>query len=432
MWVLPPSLKASTPVYSGSREMMVRRQCAFALLLLVAIPLRETGPSASLWTTPCILLASVLITWGAESAQFFIAQGFALAILAWLQTLPEFAVEAVLAWHQQQDLLLANLTGALRLLTGIGWPMIYLTAAFFHRRREGRPLRRIQLERHHSIEALGLALPLIYAVVIWWKASLNLFDAAALAAIYGGYLLVLTKLPPESKEGIEDLEFVPRAIASASRRWRIVAVVACFAAGGTLIYFTATPFLGSLIAVAGAIGIPSFIVIQWFAPVVSEFPEFASTFYFARKVDQAPVAIMNIASSNINQWTLLVAMLPVVFSLGAGAVTQISFSSQQQAELLLTIAQSTLAFAFLLDLKFTWWEATALLLSFAAQFVFAPFTSRTDSLGFVATNIRHWLTIGYFLYSGLVAGRMLLQRRQPPVIDGLILTWRLRSQRRPA
>ena len=57
----------------------------------------------------------MLIAWAAESAQFFIAQGFALAILAWLQTLPEFAVEAVLAWKQQVPLLLANLTGALRL-----------------------------------------------------------------------------------------------------------------------------------------------------------------------------------------------------------------------------------------------------------------------------------------------------------------------------
>ncbi len=76
-----------------------------------------------------------MIAWAAESAQFFIAQGFALAILAWMQTLPEFAVEAVLAWKQLTPLLLANLTGALRLLTGFGWPVIYLTAAVFHRRR---------------------------------------------------------------------------------------------------------------------------------------------------------------------------------------------------------------------------------------------------------------------------------------------------------
>ena len=73
------------------------RQGAFAILFVAATPLREFGPWAALWTAPCILAASILIAWGAESAQFFVAQGFALAILAWMQTLPEFAVEAVLA-----------------------------------------------------------------------------------------------------------------------------------------------------------------------------------------------------------------------------------------------------------------------------------------------------------------------------------------------
>src|SRR3982751_2633003 len=112
------------------------------------------NPSAALWTAPAILLSSMLIAWAAESAQFFIAQGFALAILAWLQTLPEFAVEAVLAWKQQVPLLLANLTGALRLLTGLGWPMIYFTAAFFYRRKYKKPLGAIQLDKHHCVEVM--------------------------------------------------------------------------------------------------------------------------------------------------------------------------------------------------------------------------------------------------------------------------------------
>ena len=122
---------------SGSRRGLPQT-FSFALFLL-AVPAIEGDPWAALWTTPSILVASLLITWGAESAQFFVAQGFALAILACLQTLPEFAVEAVIAWKQQLPLMLANLTGALRLLTGLAWPMIYVTAAFVHRRRTGEP-----------------------------------------------------------------------------------------------------------------------------------------------------------------------------------------------------------------------------------------------------------------------------------------------------
>src|SRR6266567_7412038 len=154
-----------------------------ALLALSAGAIEESSPTSVLWTAPSILVAAMLIAWAAESAQFFIAQGFALAILAWLQTLPEFAVEAVLAWKQQTPLLLAGLTGALRLLTGLGWPMIYATAAFFHRRRESKPLRAIRLEDEHSIEVVGLLACMAYAAVIWWKGSLNLIDAAVLIAI---------------------------------------------------------------------------------------------------------------------------------------------------------------------------------------------------------------------------------------------------------
>src|SRR5579872_5567599 len=107
-----------------------------AIFLFAAIPtIPKASPQTILWAAPSILIAAMVIAWAAESAQFFIAQGFALAILAWLQTLPEFAIEAVLAWKQQIPLLMANLTGALRLLTGLGWPVIYFTAAFANRRR---------------------------------------------------------------------------------------------------------------------------------------------------------------------------------------------------------------------------------------------------------------------------------------------------------
>src|SRR6266852_8108704 len=123
-----------------------------ALLLLAAVPIEPLAPSAIAWTAPSILLSAMLIAWAAESAQFFVAQGFALAILAWLQTLPEFAVEAVIAWHRQTPLLLASLTGALRLLTGFGWPVIYLTAALVNRRRGSAPMRAIKLRGHHSVE----------------------------------------------------------------------------------------------------------------------------------------------------------------------------------------------------------------------------------------------------------------------------------------
>ena len=56
------------------------------------------GAASAAWTFPSVLGSAILISWAAEAAQFLISQGLALAILAWLQTLPEFAVEAAIAW----------------------------------------------------------------------------------------------------------------------------------------------------------------------------------------------------------------------------------------------------------------------------------------------------------------------------------------------
>jgi cation:H+ antiporter len=189
--------------------------CAF--LLFAALEIKQVPPETALWATPAILFAAMMIAWAAESAQFFVAQGFALAILAWLQTLPEFAVEAVLAWKQQVPLLLANLTGALRLLTGLGWPMIYFTAALFYRLKWKRPLNKIDLDEEHCIEVMGLFAPLIYVSFIWYKASLDLNDAAILILIYVAYLWILSKMPAHDPESVEELDRIPRAVVQARR-----------------------------------------------------------------------------------------------------------------------------------------------------------------------------------------------------------------------
>jgi cation:H+ antiporter len=342
------------------------------------------------------LVAAIAIAWAAESAQYFIAQGFALAILAWLQTLPEFAVEAVLAWHQQVQFLLANLTGALRLLTGFGWPVIYFTAAMFQRKRGGEPLKAICLEEHHAVEVLGLAAPLLYVGVIAWKGSLTIYDGAVLILLYTAYLLILSRMPPEDPETIEDLEAIPRKIVTSPRGHRIAIITGLFLFGGILIYASAEPFLASLLALSAAVGIPAFVFIQWVAPVVSEFPEMASTFYWARTVDRAPMALMNMVSSNINQWTLLTAMLPIVLSMSAGSVTPIVFDQEQRIELLLTLGQAVVGMTFLVRMRLRWYEAAIMFAFFWIPFVHASWAKP--------------VTVLYFAWAALEAGRMLAGR----------------------
>ncbi len=355
----------------------------------------------------------MLIAWAAESAQFFIAQGFALAILAWLQTLPEFAVEAVLAWRQQVPLLLANLTGALRLLTGLGWPMIYFTAAVFHRSRRKQPLRAITLSDEHSIEVVGLLASMAYLVVVWAKASLDPVDAVVLIAVYVAYLVVLRRMPATEKEEIHDLERIPRAIVTARPAVRTLAIVLLFVGGGGLIYYMAEPFLASLLAVSASFGIPNFIFVQWVAPFVSEFPEKVSAFYWARTVERASMALMNMVSSNINQWTLLAAMLPITYSLSRGAFSPIPLDNQQELELLMTLGQSLLGAVFLIDMRLVWWEASGLFGLWLVQFAFSPIPPGPGISGFLAQHIHRWVTFAYLAWAGVEIIRLLAGRRHP-------------------
>ena len=84
------------------------------------------------------------------------------------------------------------------------------------------------------------------------------------------------------------------------------------------------------------------------------------------------MAVMNMVNSNINQWTLLAAMIPVVFNISVGSLEPIAFTSLAWHELALTIAQSFLGGLLLMDLRFSFWDALILFGLWLAQFVVAP------------------------------------------------------------
>jgi cation:H+ antiporter len=124
-----------------------------------------------------------------------------------------------------------------------------------------------------------------------------------------------------------------------------------------------------MLAIAGTVGVSQFVLVQWVAPFLSEFPEKVSAFQWASRVRTAPMALVNMVSSNINQWTVLAAMIPIVFSLSRGAPSALPFDGAQREEILLTIAQSVVAVLVLLDMRFHWWDAAILFVLWLAQFL---------------------------------------------------------------
>ena len=328
-----------------------------------------TGAAAALWTFPAMLFSAFVIAWGAEVAQFFMSQGLALAILAWLQILPEFAVEASIAWDRNLANMTANFTGSIRLLVGLGWPMIFGTAAFVHWRRSGQLLKVIELEEEHAVEVMGLLLPIVYFAFIWWKASLTVWDGLALTGLYLAYLWVVNRIPPKDHEKAEELDFVPRHVMGLRPGVRGAVVAAMFVGGGLILLVCTHPFVDSLLALAVSMGISQYVFIQWVAPFLSEFPEFLSAFRWARSVRHAPMALMNVVSSNVNQWTVLAGMIPVVYSLSLHRVAGIPFDGMHRHEILLTVVQSLLGLLLLADLTFNWWEAVVIFVLWFVQFV---------------------------------------------------------------
>ncbi len=364
-------------------------------------------PLSALWTFPSILASAFVIGWAAEAAQFLVSQGLALAILAWLQTLPEFSVEAVIAWEAGKDpakvhLAIANFTGSIRLLVGLGWPLVYFVAAFFAARTGKRKTWvEIRLEDEHAVQVMSLLPILGWFTVIWWKGTLGLLDAAILVLLYVLYLVLLSRVPPrdEDVEEIGDLPRVSRWALSFGPGKRALAIAGLFLVGGAILFFAAEAFVESMLALAVSMGVAPFFFVQWVAPFLSEFPEKLSAFNWARQISKAPMALMNLLSSTINQWSVLSGLIPVIYSFSRGEPSSLVFDAHQRSEILLTILQSTLGFLLLLNLKLEAYEAGILFVFWLTQFLFP---STRDAMVWV-----------YAGWCGIELIRMAAGRRKP-------------------
>jgi cation:H+ antiporter len=106
------------------------------------------------------------------------------------------------------------------------------------------------------------------------------------------------------------------------------------------------------------------------APLASEAPELLVAGLYAWHLNTTN-GLSTLVSSKVNQWTLLVGTLPLVFAVAAGSVTGLPVGPAQREELLLTAAQSLFAVAVLVNLTISVREAGALSSLFLVQFVMA-------------------------------------------------------------
>ena len=312
-----------------------------------------------------ILGAAFLLSWAAEVAQKDIPQAMAIGILALIAVLPEYAVDMYFAWMAAKDpayghFALANMTGANRLLVGFGWPCVVLLYALRFRKRS------VKLEKSHRTEILFMGLATAYAVVIPLKGRLDLIDTGILLGLFALYAVRISRAEHHEPELIGPAKWLGEMPATPRR----ATAITMFLFSGVVIFLSAEPFAESLLAAGRGWGISEFLLVQWLAPLASEAPEFIIALIWTFRGD-AEAGLGALVSSKVNQWTLLVGTIPLVYSISSGALwAPMALDLRQEHELWLTAAQSLVAVAILANLSLSWYGALLLFGLFSVQLVY--------------------------------------------------------------
>jgi cation:H+ antiporter len=151
----------------------------------------------------------------------------------------------------------------------------------------------------------------------------------------------------------------------------------------------AGPFAEALVETGKQYGINEFLLVQWLAPLASEAPEFIIALIWTFRGD-AEAGLSALVSSKVNQWTLLVGTIPVVYSISLGAPGALHLDLVQEHELWLTAAQSLLAVAILANLSLSWYGAVVLFILFAVQLVFADLRMPVSAVYVALTLLLVW------------------------------------------
>lgn len=325
-----------------------------------------------------VLAAAFLLAWAAEALQVDISAGLAMAVLAFIAVLPEYAVDLYFAASAAKDptyaqYAAANMTGSNRLLIGVGWSVVALLGVYHTMRQRKLTPTSVATNRDLGVTlapGYGVDLGVLLVATLWsllmpLTRQIAVWHGLGLLLLFGFYVWRVSG----GAESEPELAGVAQELASLPKRRRrlTVGLLLTFAAG-TLVA-SAEPFAESLIGTGRHLGIDQFLLVQWLAPLASESPELLVASIFALR-GHGSAGIAALLSSKVNQWTLLVGTLPMVYSGALGRVGALHLDDRQVEELVLTASQSLLGVAFLTNGRLEWWQAVLLLGLFLIQLPF--------------------------------------------------------------
>ena len=334
-----------------------------------------------------IIGAAFLLSWAAEVAQMDVSASFAIAILALVAVMPEYMVEAVLAWDagesyrqlqvaegevpKAMSLAAANVTGANRLLIGVGWSAVIII--FWLKQRSGFDMRGLL-----TLELPMLVVATLLTIIVAFTKMIPIWLAVVFIGVYIFYLC--RSSTQESEE--PDLLGAAAMIGSFRPVYRRLWVAGLFIYSAAIILIAAEPFVHGLRDTGASLGISEFLLIQWLAPLASESPEIIVAVLFSLRANPNG-GLTTLISSQVNQLTLLVGSIVVVFSLSSGQLLSFPLDyfeggfverlrgpfGLQSSEFLLTAAASTFAILLISTRIIKLWHGIALLGIFAVYMV---------------------------------------------------------------
>ncbi len=327
-----------------------------------------------------VVAGAILLSWAAEVAQLDVSASLAIAALALIAVLPEYIIEFVLARDagssfdpisgiitKEMDRVAANVTGSNRLLIGLGWSAVILI--YWLKRR-----RVLDMRGTMGLEITMLTIATLITLLIFFMQQIHIILALGLIGLYIVYLWISSTR--ESEE--PDLMGVPMAMGSLPTGKRRALVIFLFLYSAGVIIAAAEPFVHGLIETGTEFGIDEFTLIQWVAPLASESPEIIVAVLFSLRAN--PVAgLTALISSAVNQLTLLIGSIVVVFSGSAGEILSFPLNDRQGVEFLLTTMVSAFGLLLVAKRMISWKAGAILLILFIAHL---PFLEPNQRLAF--------------------------------------------------
>jgi cation:H+ antiporter len=256
----------------------------------------------------------------------------------------------------------------------------------------------------------------VWAFLIPLGGGIDILDTLVLVGLYVVYIGIVIRAGIETEE---EHAGVPSYLQTFPKPRRVATVLGLFLYSGAMILLAVEEFAHGLEKLGVAYGLPEFFMIQWIAPLASESPELIVVVVLVMK-SRSTAGFNALISSKLNQWTLLIGTLGIVYSIALGEYGVLAFEFKQSLEIWITAAQSFFALAILSNFEISGREAVALLVLFVSQVVIEFLLLRV--LTVPNPEALSHLTLEAFTVAYVVLGVALFVHRRDEVAELLSLT----------